>query len=261
MRSRRPSGRTTRTSSGGWCSSSATSTTPRTSRRTRTCWRSIVGAVRRHRRPRLALHDRPAPGVQPPAWPPALAGGDRPGGAAAMERPDRPGPVGGPRGSRAADPDGAAAQRARRLHPGGDRRDARRAGGDGRVLALARAIGPAQGARPGPLGAVVVAGRRPAGGQSACRVARLAHHKPPDRGDRATTLIIAPRNDPTTCLSSADRRGRSLQHLGKTGHRGGPAAYPTAPFRTPPVRPLAACGRRTRRRTAAGASGRPGDAR
>ena len=39
MPSRRPSGRTTRTSSGGWCSSSATSTTPRTSRRTRTCGR------------------------------------------------------------------------------------------------------------------------------------------------------------------------------------------------------------------------------
>src|SRR6478752_7227212 len=46
--------------------------------------------------------------------------------------------------------------------------------------AVARAIGPTEGARPGPLGPVVVAGRRPAGGQSACRVERLAHHKPPD---------------------------------------------------------------------------------
>ena len=261
MPSRRPSGRTTRTSSGGWCSSSATSTTPRTSRRTRTCGRIDRG------RGSTASTSAAGSTRSPCGWRSttcvaAGAGWRRSGGwRRVLERPDRPGPVGGPPRSRAADPDRAAAQRARRLHAGGDRRDARRAGGDGRELAVARAIGPAEGARPGPLGPVVVAGRRPAGGQSACRVERLAHHKPPDRGDRATTLIIVPGPTPRTCLSSADRRGGSLQHHGKTGHRGGPDAYPTAPLRTPPVRPLAACGRRMRRRTAAGASGRPGDAR
>ena len=42
----------------------------------------------------------PAAGVQPPARPAALAGGDRPDRAAAVGRPDRPGPVGGARDAR-----------------------------------------------------------------------------------------------------------------------------------------------------------------
>ncbi len=106
--------------------------------------------VRRDRRPRLALHDRPAPGLQPAAQPPAAARRDPTDRAAAVGRSGRPGPVGCARASRRPDPVGPPAQRRRRLQPARDRGDARGARGDRRELAVARPGGPPPGPRSRP---------------------------------------------------------------------------------------------------------------
>ena len=168
----------------------------------------------------LALHDRPAPGVQPSARPAALARGDRAGRAAAVERPVRPGPVGGPRdarrrgrGRRCCSTCSTATPRPRSARCWACRRGRSRAGSRaGERPCAGSSIRTARGRSS-------FAGRRPAGGQSACRVARLAHHEPPDRGDRATTLIIAPRNDP----DDMPQFGRSPGPILATPRQDGPS--------------------------------------
>ena len=81
----------------------------------------VVAAVRRRRRPGLALHHRAAARVQPPPWPATVAGGHRAGRGPAIGGPGRPGPVGRDRQRSTRGPLGAPAQRRRRLHAGRDR--------------------------------------------------------------------------------------------------------------------------------------------
>ena len=152
----------------------------------------VLGPLRRDRRPGLALHHRPAPGVQPPPRPAALARGDRPDRAASLDRSLGPGPVGGPRdaSTRARDPRccstcSTATPRRRSPRMLGYRKGRSRAG--------SRAVGrPFAGSsiRAASRRSDARAGRRPVGGLSACRVEREAHHEPPSHVGRVTTLII-----------------------------------------------------------------------
>ena len=106
-----------------------------------------------------------APGVQPSARPAPLARGDRPDRATAMERPVGPGPVGRPR--RRSTPSTRSALLLNVVDgytQAEIAQDAVRPRGDGRELDLARSGDAAPGARPGPLA------RRAAGpGQPASR--------------------------------------------------------------------------------------------
>ena len=241
MPSRRPSGRTTRTSSGGWCSSSATSTMPRTSRRTRTS-RAIDRGTGSTASTSAAGSTRSPCGWRSTTCAAGGAGWRRSAGSSRGRGATRPTRTCG-RPSAALEPrtrsalllnvlDGYTQAEIGAMLGG--------AGGDGRELAVARAIGAAEGARPGPLEAVVVCRQAPSGGTE--RLPGGAHGAPQAARPRGSSDNIDHRagDDPDDMpqfgrspgpILAAPRQDRASRRTAVRPHR-----HRSGPLRSAPRR-------------------------